>query len=337
MFLHAQGVRPAGLSKVPTQELADFISTCIESMRQRRPRARQLLKHPYFASIRAEKCAAKLGEAALAHAGASAVDLQQMMQECAASIAGTVSRTSSELAEVQQSLTGMDSARGSVEGLSPVELPRPTEVLPGLEASRPAPIFGQAGTSSAVPSPPRSEIGGQGFVDGGESVATARTARDSFDTASTSHLPMHEQEPSECSGLVAEPVLTGAWKIFLEMVCWELTEVLDSEAPGKCTVSDYFGCAVGDREFCVKGKLMETEDKLNLRLRIGQHTGVFCGSCSDCGELAACTCARLCLGDISGMPVSAILVLQVRQKWWSLTLIWQLTLRTASPVRWSVT
>ena len=22
---------------------------------------------------------------------------------------------------------------------------------------------------------------------------------------------------------------------------------------------------------------METEDKLNLRLRIGQHTGVFCG------------------------------------------------------------
>ncbi|BDA41908.1 probable serine/threonine-protein kinase WNK2 at N-terminal half [Coccomyxa sp. Obi] len=231
------GVRPAGLAKVPTQELADFISTCIESMRQRRPRARQLLKHPYFASIRAEKCAAKLGEAALAHAGASAADLQQMMQECAASVAGTVSRTSSELAEVQQSLTGMDSARVSVEGLSPVEQPRPSEVLPTLEASRSVPIFGQAGIPSAVPSPPRSEIGGQGFVDGGESVATARTARDSFETASTSHLPIHEQEPSECSGLVAEPVLTG------------------------------------DREFCVKGKLMETEDKLNLRLRIGQHTG----------------------------------------------------------------
>ena len=225
MFSHTQGVRPAGLAKVPTQELADFISTCIESMRQRRPRARQLLKHPYFASIRAEKCAAKLGEAALAHAGASAVDLQQMMQECAASIAGTVSRSSSELAEVQQSLTGMDSARGSVEGLSPVDLPRPAEAQTGLEASRSVPIFGQAGMSSAAPSPPRSEAGGQGFVDGGESVATARTARDSFETASTSHLPIHEREPSECSGLVTEPVLTGAWMDPFEMLCRKLMQV----------------------------------------------------------------------------------------------------------------
>lgn len=31
--------------------------------------------------------------------------------------------------------------------------------------------------------------------------------------------------------------------------------------------------AAGDREFCVKGRLMEAEDKLNLRLRIGQHDG----------------------------------------------------------------
>ena len=31
--------------------------------------------------------------------------------------------------------------------------------------------------------------------------------------------------------------------------------------------------AAGDREFCVKGKLMDADDKLNLRLRIGQHIG----------------------------------------------------------------
>jgi serine/threonine protein kinase len=44
-------VRPAGLQKVACKELADFINTCIAPLEQR-PRSRQLLKHPYFASIR---------------------------------------------------------------------------------------------------------------------------------------------------------------------------------------------------------------------------------------------------------------------------------------------
>jgi len=44
-------VRPAGLQKVTCKELADFINTCIAPLEQR-PRSRQLLKHPYFASIR---------------------------------------------------------------------------------------------------------------------------------------------------------------------------------------------------------------------------------------------------------------------------------------------
>ncbi|KAK9823221.1 hypothetical protein WJX72_001156 [[Myrmecia] bisecta] len=47
------GVRPAGLQKVPSHELAEFINVCI-SPRAQRPRARQLLKHPYFDSIRLE-------------------------------------------------------------------------------------------------------------------------------------------------------------------------------------------------------------------------------------------------------------------------------------------
>jgi WNK lysine deficient protein kinase len=45
------GVRPSGLQKVTCRELADFINTCIAPLEQR-PRSRQLLKHPYFASIR---------------------------------------------------------------------------------------------------------------------------------------------------------------------------------------------------------------------------------------------------------------------------------------------
>lgn len=205
---HAQGVRPAGLAKVPTQELADFISTCIESIRQRRPRARQLLKHPYFATIRAEKCAAKLGEAALVHAGASAADLQQMMSECAGSVAGTVSRTSSEMAEVQQTLSSIESGRTSPVGGSPVEQPRPADSQRLLEPSSSAPLFGRGGTSPAAPSPPRSEAA-FADADGGESTTTARTARDSFETASTSHLPVHEHVTGGV--VVAEPVLTGAF------------------------------------------------------------------------------------------------------------------------------
>jgi hypothetical protein len=47
----AQGVRPAGLGKVSSRELADFIAVCIRP-KDERPRSRQLLKHPYFDSIR---------------------------------------------------------------------------------------------------------------------------------------------------------------------------------------------------------------------------------------------------------------------------------------------
>ena len=98
-FCWLQGILPAGLAKVPTGELAEFISVCIEP-RPRRPRARHLLKHPYFHTIRAEKAAVKLGAEALAHSISCAADLHQMVADCTASVAGSVSRTSSELAEV---------------------------------------------------------------------------------------------------------------------------------------------------------------------------------------------------------------------------------------------
>jgi hypothetical protein len=52
-----QGVRPAGLARVPSRELAEFIAVCIRP-KDERPRSRQLLKHPYFDSIR-ERAAAR--------------------------------------------------------------------------------------------------------------------------------------------------------------------------------------------------------------------------------------------------------------------------------------
>lgn len=44
-------MRPAGLGNVSSRELADFIAVCIRP-KEERPRSRQLLKHPYFDSIR---------------------------------------------------------------------------------------------------------------------------------------------------------------------------------------------------------------------------------------------------------------------------------------------
>ena len=100
-LLLLQGILPAGLAKVPTGELAEFISVCI-APRNQRPRARHLLKHPYFHTIRAEKAAVKLGAEALAHSVSCAADLHQMVADCTASVAGSVSRTSSELAEASR-------------------------------------------------------------------------------------------------------------------------------------------------------------------------------------------------------------------------------------------
>ena len=229
-----QGIRPTGLSKVPTEELAQFIATCIESNRHRRPRARQLLKHPYFNTIRAEKCAIKLSSEALAHAGPSTADLQQIMADCAASLAGSISRTSSEVAEVAVALQSVDSGRVTPMGGSPVESQLQAD---SLEGARSAPVLPlpevspvQAAAAVVVPppqqprvsSPSRSEPGyrsGHADLDRSDSAATARTARYSFETASTAAglMPNTEQYTSEQyisdgshdSGIAAEPMLTG--------------------------------------------------------------------------------------------------------------------------------
>ncbi|KAI8467307.1 MAG: WNK protein kinase, partial [Monoraphidium minutum] len=54
-----QGIHPVGLDKVAHQELQDFIKLCIGHNSDARPEARQLLKHPFFDSIRAGKAAAE--------------------------------------------------------------------------------------------------------------------------------------------------------------------------------------------------------------------------------------------------------------------------------------
>ena len=273
-----QGILPAGLAKVPTGELAEFISVCI-APRQHRPRARHLLKHPYFHTIRAEKAAVKLGAEALAHSVSCAADLHQMVADCAASVAGSVSRTSSELAEVCRPLlmcaqpcapspevpiafmpcahtvmgditrdrllvedlrcltsqrwglqvqhvltsTPLDSSRHGPFAESRAAQPLRDELPEGqqlTEQSHSMPLVDHPAVWRPDPllekpegvSPPHSEPGRNEFGDrdGAESWATVRTARDSFETASTSHAHMQERCMSECSERDdQQPVLTG--------------------------------------------------------------------------------------------------------------------------------
>ncbi|KAG2448511.1 hypothetical protein HYH02_006402 [Chlamydomonas schloesseri] len=49
-----QGIHPGGLAKVEGQNLREFIQVCIQHDPNQRPEARQLLKHPFFESIRAQ-------------------------------------------------------------------------------------------------------------------------------------------------------------------------------------------------------------------------------------------------------------------------------------------
>lgn len=56
-----QGVLPAGLEKVKSQELREFITQCIAHDPDSRPDTRQLLKHPFFESIRTGKVQVERG------------------------------------------------------------------------------------------------------------------------------------------------------------------------------------------------------------------------------------------------------------------------------------
>jgi WNK lysine deficient protein kinase len=95
-----QGVRPAGLQKVASPQLAEFINLCI-SARESRPRARQLLKHPYFDSIRKDKLLTSRSDAALAaHPCVGETASSEYGSLASGLTSGPVSRTASSLSEL---------------------------------------------------------------------------------------------------------------------------------------------------------------------------------------------------------------------------------------------
>lgn len=100
-----QGIRPQSLEKVTDPKLRDFINDCI-TPREKRPRARQLLKHAYFESIR-ESIRDQKGANAAARCGVDALAPSTSIPEAAFAEllpghhnppGGSVSRSSSSAA-----------------------------------------------------------------------------------------------------------------------------------------------------------------------------------------------------------------------------------------------
>jgi len=305
-----QGVRPAGLQKVPTLELAEFISVCIGS-RESRPRARQLLKHSYFDSIRQEKCAAyKLQADALASGTASgfAVGVSGEFLEDASSQNGNASRTSSEsgmLAPSMPPTEHMGAAPLDVSPPSVLEGPSmsthqltsaPTVGAPQQAITRPPSLVGASSGDMYSPrsdgqhstgqiSPPLSPVHSLHGDSDGDSAATEvlQAPAPPMTSDSDSHHGV-SLEQAATYATVAESLVSMA-------------EVLSDGEHSMFGDTATVVAAGGDRQFKVKGQLHnkadgDEDDKLNLRLRICQPLGAFLLSSVIC---VGHTPVRLCL------------------------------------------
>lgn len=292
-----QGVRPAGLQKVPTLELAEFINVCIGS-RESRPRARQLLKHSYFDSIRQEKCAAyKLQADALASGAAAgfAVGVPREFLEDASSQNGNVSRTSSESGMLASSTPPTEHTGAAPLDVSPpsvLEGPSmsahqltsaPTVGVPQQAITRPPSLVGASSGdmysprsdgqhSTGQPSPPLSPAHSLRGDSDGDSAATAVTAPEVLQAPTP---PMTSD--SDSHGMSLEQAATYA-TVAESLV--SMAEILSDGEHSMFGDTATVVAAGGDRQFKVKGQLHnkadgDEDDKLNLRLRICQPLGAF--------------------------------------------------------------
>ena len=286
-----QGVRPAGLQKVPTLELAEFINVCITA-RESRPRARQLLKHPYFDSIRQEKCAAyKLQAEALASGSAAGfvVGVPGELLEDSSSHSGNVSRSSSEAGMLASAMLPTDQAGPSSQWEGPSKGPHqlpgaPSVGVPQHSITRPPSLVGGSSGDLYSPrsdgqhstgqrSPPLSPAHSQHSDSDSESASTAVTATEMLHAPA----PPHASSDAESHpGVSLEQAATYA-TVAESLV--SMAEVLSDGEHSLFGDTATVVAAGGDRQFKVKGQLHakaegDEDDKLNLRLRICQPLGM---------------------------------------------------------------
>ena len=299
MTVSLQGVRPAGLQKVPTLELAEFINVCITA-RESRPRARQLLKHSYFDSIRQEKCAAyKLQAEALASGAAAgfAVGLPECCLEDSSSHSGNVSRSSSEAGMLTSAMlptdpTGAQPAEATLapslmEGssLNVQPLPGvPTVGMPQQAITRPPSLVGGSSGDLYSPhsdgqhttgqrTPPLSPTQSLRGDSDGDSATTTVTAPEVLQAPAPPHLSADSEDSHP--GVSIEQAATYA------TVAESLVSMAEVLSDGEHSLFGDTATVIaggGDRQFKVKGQLHaklegDEDDKLNLRLRICQPLG----------------------------------------------------------------
>ena len=266
------GVRPAGLQRVPSRELADFISLCIVP-RDTRPRARHLLKHPYFESIRAELRGDGPGRAAaLAGVSGSTADLLLAADPPIIGIGGALATASTS------ALAGARSASGSLAGDWRAELPAqlaavpeaddeadPSDTRPDAAAPVPPSATAAAARAHLQPRPPSRSGALSPGAGAWRGVASPRSdaSASSIKAAAAAQPPTGPPQP---------PPLAAAAR-----AASAARSDAGSDDGSLRSAGGGGGGAIasaGGREFRVKGRLAsDGGDTLALRLRITQPGG----------------------------------------------------------------
>jgi hypothetical protein len=147
-----QGLHPEGLDKVPRSELRDFIEVCINHDADARPEARQLLKHPFFDSVRACKGAANgAGGPERPLVAASSGDSGRQSEELLS--ADALSRSGSETSSGGASATGS----GADADSSPSPMSHATQLMNLAEIRRALLAAEAGGGDDAAPPAPAAD------------------------------------------------------------------------------------------------------------------------------------------------------------------------------------
>lgn len=167
------GVRPAGLQKVACRELADFINTCIAPLEQR-PRSRQLLKHPYFTSIRStlhpSKTELLLSASSSQHSGERVIGPPKSSNAVlqtgglqAPTSCGSIQTSSHDEKMLSRSLSASPVPQQHQEQNSMISSDDLMREL--VESKDPRKMEGNSTSSTATPPPSHADSAHQGIVD----------------------------------------------------------------------------------------------------------------------------------------------------------------------------
>lgn len=249
-----QGIRPKGLQEVQSKQLQELINLCIAPYNER-PASRQLLKHPYFDSIRPARVVASASTAALAAAQGGSMDV---LSEYGGSVAsGGVSRTVSGMAEagavhVLPASASRDSMPGAPGG-GPAPVSRSVSGVPTEQHSDAGSIHSQRSNASelAATTMINGTSGAEAGMGGAGEQATAAALRPSS--------PFGSSRPGSAPGSKppSPPTLSPR----------------GSPKATSPTGSEGTRCEATNRRFVVVGKYLAERDKFNLRLRICEPGG----------------------------------------------------------------